>query len=354
MDQLGEYAVLQGRVAQEESDIIVIQRTQRGYMMVAQYHTHMDLPALGYSSIPEYFAAELPMAPPELFNCLDLGRFVSRENSSQPTIPTSFPGTVQMKGYLTTQDGRLFEYEILIPQSWIGNDKFEYRKDGNINYFDYNASPKHTLFVIAAFTEAQWQEVRHELKYSEELILKDGIFIVYNVALDNPYTGNQAEEFQQMAGEVKNIVQSLTISMVSTSAEMEEARKVLMTYFDLMSEGNYAEAAKLYGGTYENLTDMNPDIDPSNRVALLERACTVNGFKCLPIMNIVQEVQDWPDTFIFTVEFANLDSSLFVFNACCGTTETNTQPQSQFDYTVLRIPQMGDIFLVRELPLYVP
>lgn len=76
VDTLGEYAAIQGRVTQEENDIIIVQQTERGFVMVAQYHTHMVLSKYGYSSIPEYFAAELPTAPPELFNCLDLSRFV--------------------------------------------------------------------------------------------------------------------------------------------------------------------------------------------------------------------------------------------------------------------------------------
>lgn len=131
-------------------------------------------------------------------------------------------GTEQVKGHLTVLDGRIFEYEILVPQSWTG--KYEIREVGNIAFFDYNASPKNTLFSIAAFTEAQWQEVQQEPGHGTELLSQDGIVSIYNVALDNPYTGSQAKEFQQMAGQVKSVVGTLTVSTTLTLTDMEKAQ----------------------------------------------------------------------------------------------------------------------------------
>jgi hypothetical protein len=76
VDRLGEYAVIQGIVTQEESDIIVVQQTQRGFVMVARYTSDKLLPGLRHSDVEEYLAAQLPDAPRELFHCLDLSRFL--------------------------------------------------------------------------------------------------------------------------------------------------------------------------------------------------------------------------------------------------------------------------------------
>jgi len=132
------------------------------------------------------------------------------------------------------------------------------------------------------------------------------------------------------------------------------ARAVLVAFFDALNAGWYSEAAVQYGGSYEELIDMNPDVDPNDHAALLERACTINGFQCLKVKEIVQQVQDWPDTYIFTIEFLNPDGSLFVLGACCGASETDMPPQSRFDVVVRRLPQAVNSLQVQSLPVYVP
>jgi len=139
------------------------------------------------------------------------------------------------------------------------------------------------------------------------------------------------------------------------SAENEMlARAVLVAFFDALNGGWYAEAAVQYGGSYEGLIDMNPDVDPNDHAALLERACTTNGFQCLRVKEIVQQVQDSPDSYTFTIEFLNPDGSLFVRGACCGASETDMPPQSRFDVVVMSVPQAGNALRVQNLPVYVP
>lgn len=275
-----------------------------------------------------------------------------RTTLGKSDAPVQTPGTVRTQGFLTTQDGRLVEYRILIPQNW--EDKYETRKEGAIAYYDYIASPKQTLFSIEALTAEQWKEKQQEPGYGEELFRQDEIVFVYHVALDNPYTGSQAEEFQQMAGEVKNVVSSLTVSIVTDPDEMGEAGKALTDFFYGLSTGDYAAATKLYGGSYESLMEMNPDVDPTDHAALLENACTINGFQCLAVKQVVGGRQEWPDTFVFTLEFSAPDGSLFEMRPCCGEAQENEKPQSRFDFTVVRTPQMGNTFLVQDLPVYVP
>ncbi len=273
-----------------------------------------------------------------------------RVQAAITSIPSS--GTEPMKGYLTIQDGRLIEYEIQIPLHWI--DKLEVRKEENITYYDYAANPKQAIFSVAAFTEVQWQELQQEPGRGEKFLSQDGIVYVYHVALDNPYTGSTAEEFQQMAGQVKQVVNSLTASIISDPEELGSARNVLVAFFDLLSKGEYSVAAELYGGTYENLIDLNPSTNPDDHAALLEQACMINGFQCFPVKQVLQEKQEWPDGFIFKVEFTRPDGSLLELGPCCGETVPDSSPKSQFDFTVMRIPQEGNIYLVRELPVYIP
>jgi WD40 repeat protein len=74
VDRLGEYAVILGGVTSDERDAIVVQQTPQGYQMVSRF-----IVTWGVSSrytIPEYFAEQLPGAPPELFYCMDLSRLV--------------------------------------------------------------------------------------------------------------------------------------------------------------------------------------------------------------------------------------------------------------------------------------
>ena len=145
-----------------------------------------------------------------------------------------------------------------------------------------------------------------------------------------------------------------TLTPPPSTDNMVLARAVLVAFFDALNGGWYAEAAAQYGGSYEELIDMNPDLDPNDHAALLERACTINGFQCLKVKEIVQQVQDFPDTYTFTIEFINTDGSLFVLGACCGASETDMPPQSRFEVIVLQVPQACNAFRVQRLPVYVP
>lgn len=75
VDRVGDYAILEGMVTQEETDIIVAQETERGFVLVAWYIGQLPTPGLRHGDIPGYFAVQLPQAPPEVFYCPDLSRF---------------------------------------------------------------------------------------------------------------------------------------------------------------------------------------------------------------------------------------------------------------------------------------
>ena len=59
------------------------------------------------------------------------------------------------------------------------------------------------------------------------------------------------------------------------------AMETLTRFFSYLHDGLYTEAARLYGGSYQELAEMNSLIDPADYEALWENACKVNGFQCL-------------------------------------------------------------------------
>jgi hypothetical protein len=137
----------------------------------------------------------------------------------------------------------------------------------------------------------------------------------------------------------------------ATSSDADKAQSTLVDFFELLNTRKYQDAVPLYGESYELLQSWNPGVDPSDTIALWKWACESNGLQCLKIRTaILLEEQD--DILTFQVEFNNPDGSLFVRGPCCGASETEMPPQSQFEY---RISKTADgKFLVMDLPPYVP
>lgn len=138
-----------------------------------------------------------------------------------------------------------------------------------------------------------------------------------------------------------------------TSSEgLKKARNALTTFFELLNQQEYEQAAELYGGDYQGLRDSNPLLGPQDYVALLRNGCEINGLQCLRAKRIVDEKAVSLAEYHFAVEFMNQDGSLFVRGPCCGGNATDFPPESQFAYTVIRT--CAGEFLVLELPVYVP
>jgi hypothetical protein len=137
-------------------------------------------------------------------------------------------------------------------------------------------------------------------------------------------------------------------SLPSTASE---AHDVLVNFLTLLNTKEYARAAPLYGGEYEALQVFNPEIDPNDPVALWTWVCDNQLLQCLEVRSATFE-QLVGDAYIFQVEFNNPDGSLFVLGPCCGATETEMPPVSQFEFTVTR--NADGKFLVMNTPPYVP
>jgi hypothetical protein len=134
------------------------------------------------------------------------------------------------------------------------------------------------------------------------------------------------------------------------ASDLEQAREALLRFFSDLHDGRYAEAAALYGGSYDAIRDNNPDVLQDDLAALWEATCT-RQTPCLLVARIVEEKQVAQDEFEFWVEFVWIDGTLFKLGPCCGATEAEMPPVWQFPYTVKVI---DDQFQVMQGPIYMP
>jgi hypothetical protein len=137
-----------------------------------------------------------------------------------------------------------------------------------------------------------------------------------------------------------------------TLSEPQIARGVLIDYFTHLQAGRYAEAAQLYGGTYEMLTSFNPDVEADDYTTLWSNACQFNGLQCLLVRQAELIEEPIVGKFVFRVQFQNSEGSQFSLGPCCGATEAENPPQVDFNYTVVKTAE-GD-YMVMDLPVYVP
>ena len=136
----------------------------------------------------------------------------------------------------------------------------------------------------------------------------------------------------------------------ASAQDLQWAEEGLTGFFGDLAEGRYAHATAFFAGPTQQLAEYNPDVDPQDITALLERYCKVNGGTCLPIKSIARRDAPAADTFVFVVEFLNPDGSTFVRGPCCGS-EDMSETRRQWEYTVLVVDGQFRVF---KLPPYVP
>ncbi len=129
---------------------------------------------------------------------------------------------------------------------------------------------------------------------------------------------------------------------------LEAAGNTLREFFTALYVGDYVLGAKLYGGDTQILQDWNPDIQ-NDLPAWLARGCNQNGLVCLLPRSLTYIGPDADGALQFVVEFNNPDGTLFQRGPCCG--EETGPVESAFLY---RVVQQDDLWLVLDLPPYVP
>lgn len=135
----------------------------------------------------------------------------------------------------------------------------------------------------------------------------------------------------------------------STEQGMEAAEAAMRTFFSALTDGQYIEAVKLYGGDYEILTGWNPDLPPTDYTSLWQRGCEQNGLVCMELLEVIDAVET-EGGFDFTVTFKTKDGELFQFTGCCG--ETFPEPITEYVIGIQR-DESGN-YQVLSMPPYVP
>jgi hypothetical protein len=139
--------------------------------------------------------------------------------------------------------------------------------------------------------------------------------------------------------------------VAAEDAGMAGARDALLSFFALLHEQRYAEAAVLYGGDYDVLRGWNPELPPDDTVALWAAGCGRNGLECMRVAEVVDQERPAPGEYRLTLRFIARDGSPFVRGPCCGETEATMPSVRDFPF---RVHRQGDRYRVQDLPIYVP
>jgi len=136
-----------------------------------------------------------------------------------------------------------------------------------------------------------------------------------------------------------------------SSFDLSAAQDTLVSFFSLLAYHAYSQVTGLYGGGYDTLLSMNPDLTTDDLGLIWQRACEVNGFQCLEIKQVVSAETIGVDEYHFVVQFMHQDGSLFELNPDGEDDAAPVSLQSEFKYVVKRDEGR---FTVRTLPVYVP
>jgi hypothetical protein len=147
------------------------------------------------------------------------------------------------------------------------------------------------------------------------------------------------------------LLSSCSNPLSNDQSHLATAQSTLESFFALLAHGAYEQAASLYGGDYEVLRSLNAAIPADNYASLWENGCSLNGYQCLEIKDIINANLDQQGIFHITVEFKLSNGDLLVVGPCCGADATQMPPRSQFEFTVRRTK---GVFLVQEPPIFVP
>jgi hypothetical protein len=135
------------------------------------------------------------------------------------------------------------------------------------------------------------------------------------------------------------------------SADVAQAEIALVDYFQYLAEENYQAAVELYGGDYHSLQTMNPLIPSEDHESLLAAGCTLNGFQCLPVRQVLSSRQNFTTEFVFTLTFETPEGEILKDAACCGENGGEGLQDLVFEVHVNKIDGR---YSVKELPPYRP
>ena len=98
---------------------------------------------------------------------------------------------------------------------------------------------------------------------------------------------------------------------LSDEEKLDRAQKTLILYFTELHDGDYAEAASHYSGSYQLLELLGSQEQTINKSLRLREACEQSGFDCLRVMEVVSAEQMGPHQYRFEVTFEEDDGTLY-------------------------------------------
>jgi hypothetical protein len=127
------------------------------------------------------------------------------------------------------------------------------------------------------------------------------------------------------------------------------AEEIMRAFFSALANGDYEAAASMYGGGYEELAQMNPDIASTDCATLWQNGCEFNGFVCMEVLDILS-VTESDSQIEFNVTFQTKDGGRFEFTGCCG----ETMPEPITEYEVIVQKGADGNYKVLSQPPYIP
>ncbi len=108
-----------------------------------------------------------------------------------------------------------YNYSLTFPSSWLNKYYIvEKNKSTVFNYYkDISNPPKEFLFAINVYTEKEW--IEEQSGPHGELIKKDTVndrVFVLSFSLSNTFTGQEADDFNEMVGDVNQIISTFKLT----------------------------------------------------------------------------------------------------------------------------------------------
>ncbi len=123
-------------------------------------------------------------------------------------------------------------------------------------------------------------------------------------------------------------------------SDLEKAQEILINVFNYWAKEDSDQVLVLLDAPenyeyFDWLRIGNYDIPEENLSELLKITCARQR-RCMPIREIIQASQISDTEFIFVIQFALEDGSLYFLDPCCGANATDQPPISEFEYKVIK------------------
>jgi hypothetical protein len=105
-----------------------------------------------------------------------------------------------------------FNFSLTIPSSWTGHYRIEKEPD-TAKYIFTGSTREYTLFTLGKMSIKEWQaELTKDQPFTAQEVYSNSDIVVYvNRSLDNPLTGEDATQYQQMSSEITTILETFQL-----------------------------------------------------------------------------------------------------------------------------------------------